>query len=78
MVGNNTQLVSPPALDWIQVIALVLVAVNLWFAWDFLRARQASRLHPTGQPVNDLVQLQQMSWGSSMTCSQATTKLEEV
>jgi hypothetical protein len=40
MDGNSQHLVSPPSLDWIQVLACVLVIANLWFAYGILKARR--------------------------------------
>jgi len=35
-------LTSPPTLDWVQLLVLVLVAVNGWFAYRVYRSRKAS------------------------------------
>jgi len=42
MAGNNVSLTSPPTLDWVQLLVLVLVAVNGWFAYRVYRSRKAS------------------------------------
>jgi hypothetical protein len=36
MDGNGQHLVSPPTLDWLQIIALALVVVNGWFVYTSL------------------------------------------
>jgi len=43
--GQNIgqHLVSPPALDWVQVIALALVVVNVWFAYSSLTSRRKAK-----------------------------------
>ncbi|HXW94197.1 MAG TPA: hypothetical protein VEJ19_00640 [Nitrososphaerales archaeon] len=37
--GNSVQ--SPPTLDWVQLIAYVLVAVNVWFVYTTLAKRRS-------------------------------------
>lgn len=39
MTRGGVSLTSPPILDWVQVLALVLVAVNGWYAYSLLRKR---------------------------------------
>jgi hypothetical protein len=39
MAGGPLKLVSPPTLDWVQALAIVLVAINGWFLYAFIRAR---------------------------------------
>lgn len=39
MAGNGRMLVSPPTLDWIQLLTLATIAVNAWFLLVYLRAR---------------------------------------
>ena len=39
MSGGPLQLVSPPTLDWVQTLAIVLVVVNGWFAYHALKGR---------------------------------------
>ena len=34
MSGNGVTLTSPPTLDWFQVIAVVLVAINGWYFYS--------------------------------------------
>jgi hypothetical protein len=48
MAGNGVSLTSPPTLDWVQLLALVLIAANGWFIYDVLRSRR-SRLAATSQ-----------------------------
>jgi len=42
MAGSTVSLTSPPTLDWIQLLVLVLVAVNGWFAYRAYRSRKSS------------------------------------
>ncbi len=39
MSGNSLQLTSPVTFDWVQALIYILVAVNAWFAYGVLRAR---------------------------------------
>ena len=39
MTGSGVSLTSPPALDWVQVIALVLILVNAWFVYVVVKER---------------------------------------
>jgi len=41
MIVGGTHVQSPPALDWVQLIAYVLVAINVWFAYLVLQQRRA-------------------------------------
>lgn len=41
MNGNSQHLVSPPALDWVQVLVFLLVVANGWFAYGVLKARRS-------------------------------------
>ena len=55
MAGNNVSLTSPPTLDWVQLLVLVLVAVNGWFAYHAYRSRKptidrGTRLGSAGSP----------------------------
>lgn len=43
LVVNGTTLQSPPTLDWVQLIAFVLVALNAWYAYSVLSRRRAQR-----------------------------------
>lgn len=38
MAGKGVSLTSPPTLDWVQTLAYVFVAVNVWFAYHILKA----------------------------------------
>jgi hypothetical protein len=42
MAGGSLSLTSPPTLDWVQVIAYVLVAVNGWLVYALLKSRPPS------------------------------------
>jgi len=55
MGGSSVPLTSPPTLDWVQLIVLILVAVNGWFAYHAYRSRASSvgrgaSLRPAGGP----------------------------
>ena len=42
MSGNGVTLTSPPTLDWFQVIAVVLVAINGWYFYStYVSGRRA-------------------------------------
>jgi len=40
MVVGGRYVQSPPTLDWVQLIAYVLVAINVWFAYTTLANRK--------------------------------------
>jgi hypothetical protein len=40
MAGNGTSLTSPATLDWAQLLALLLLAINAFYAYDYLRKRR--------------------------------------
>jgi len=42
MAGSNVSLTSPPTLDWVQLLVLVLVVVNGWFVYHVYRSRNVS------------------------------------
>ena len=46
--GNNLNLTSPPTLDWVQLLVLILVAVNGWFAYHAYRSHRTSVSLRTG------------------------------
>jgi hypothetical protein len=46
MVGNSRQLISPPTLDWLQLLTLAVLIVNAWYLFGYLRSRR------TGTPVS--------------------------
>lgn len=50
MAGNGVSLTSPPTLDWVQVIVVLLVAVNGWTAFDSYRSWKYSRSRATLPP----------------------------
>lgn len=39
MNGNGRMLVSPPTLDWIQLLTLAIIVLNAWFLFGYIRAR---------------------------------------
>ena len=41
MVVGGTRLQSPPTLDWVQLIAYILVAINVWFGYTVYARRKA-------------------------------------
>ena len=51
LAGNNASLVSPPTLDWVQVIIYTLVLVNLWLVYVTLKPRVARRSMTPAAPV---------------------------
>lgn len=52
MTGSGYTLASPLTLDWVQVIGVVLVAVNAWFLYaTFSRRKGAPRPTPGGRPT---------------------------
>jgi hypothetical protein len=40
MVGNRASLTSPPTLDWVQLLAFALVALNGWYLFTILKSRK--------------------------------------
>jgi hypothetical protein len=49
MSGGGLPLTSPPTLDWVQVLALVLVAINAWYAYVTLTRRRGATTSQTGR-----------------------------
>jgi hypothetical protein len=47
MSGNGVNLTSPITLDWVQVITLVLIVINGWFAYSTLKKRRSNRTMDT-------------------------------
>jgi len=51
MAGHGVSLTSPPTLDWVQLLAFALLAVNAWFAYGVFRSRKvqpaASQVQPS-------------------------------
>jgi hypothetical protein len=43
MSGNGVSLTSPPTLDWVQLLAIVLVAINVWFGYTVLVKRRGAK-----------------------------------
>ena len=43
MLGGSIPLRSPPIFDWIELILLLLVAVNIWFTYSVTRSRMGAR-----------------------------------
>jgi len=49
MTGRVTSLNSPPTLDWVQLVAVLLLIVNFWYAYSIVRGRKIGRAGvPTG------------------------------
>lgn len=40
LAGNGVRLTSPPTLDWVQLLAYVLVVLNAWYAYQTLKSRR--------------------------------------
>jgi hypothetical protein len=49
MSGGRVSLTSPPTLDWVQVIALILVVINVWFVYTTLARRRVSKISQAAQ-----------------------------
>ncbi len=47
MAANRYTLQSPPALDWIQLLTAVLFAVNIWFAYTYLKRSRVQKAEVT-------------------------------
>jgi len=43
MSGNGVSLTSPPTLDWVQLLVLILVVVNVWYGYSLLETRKVAR-----------------------------------
>ena len=43
MVVGGTRVQSPPTVDWVQLIAYLLVAVNVWFGYTVYARRNAPK-----------------------------------
>ena len=51
MSGHGVILNSAITLDWVQVLSLVLIAVNAWFIYDsFWKGRMGARAHQREGP----------------------------
>jgi len=46
MSGNGPSLVSPLTLDWVQLLAIVLVVVNVWLGYATLSRHRAFKTPP--------------------------------
>ena len=44
LAGNGVRLTSPPTLDWVQLLAYVLVVLNAWYAYKTLKSRRVKRM----------------------------------
>jgi len=47
MTGNGVSLTSPPTLDWVQLLVVILVVVNVWYGYSFLETRKAAKAKDT-------------------------------
>lgn len=47
MTDQNDILVSPPTLDWIQLLVVVFAAANIWFIYKSMRAK-GPKAHAVG------------------------------
>lgn len=52
MGGGSLTLVSPPTLDWVQLLVCLLVAVNAWLVYSMLRTRQNRQVMTPQAAVN--------------------------
>jgi len=51
MIVGGTYLQSPPTLDWAQLIAYILVVINVWYGYTvFARRRALKAQHVPSQP----------------------------
>jgi len=41
MSGNGVSLTSPPTLDWVQLLAYILIIINVWFGYTILAKRRS-------------------------------------
>ncbi len=51
LAGNRVRLTSPPTLDWVQLLAYVLVALNAWYAYKTLKSRKLRPRSDSGQTL---------------------------
>ena len=49
LARSGVRLTSPPTLDWVQLLAYFLVALNAWYAYKTLKLR---RLQPRSGPAH--------------------------
>jgi hypothetical protein len=43
MAGRGTSLNSPPTIDWVQIVAVVLLIVNFSYVYSVIRGRKLGR-----------------------------------
>lgn len=57
MIVGGTYVQSPPTVDWVQLIAYVLVAVNVWYGYTVFARRKALKAKgaPSQPPAPDPV-----------------------
>lgn len=53
MSGNGVTLTSPPTLDWFQVIAVVLIAINGWYFYTTYMSGRRSDATYSPHPPSD-------------------------
>ena len=55
MIVGGTYVQSPPTVDWVQLIAYVLVAVNVWYGYTVFARQKALRAgrSPSQPPTPD-------------------------
>ena len=46
MAGNGVSLTSPPTLDWVQILAVLLIAINGWYVYSELKRRGRAARNP--------------------------------
>jgi hypothetical protein len=51
MIVGGTYLQSPPTLDWAQLIAYVLVAINVWYVYAVFARRRVKAQQGSTQPA---------------------------
>jgi hypothetical protein len=52
LAGNGVRLTSPPTLDWVQLLAYTLVALNAWYAYKTLKSRRLRPPSVSGHPLS--------------------------
>ena len=48
--NTNTSLTSPPTLDWIQLLVLALVVINVWYGYSLFERRKARNVGAASVP----------------------------
>lgn len=51
LARNGVSLTSPPTLDWVQLLAYTLVALNAWYAYKTLKSRRLRTPPDSGQSL---------------------------